>query len=117
MSDLKSIRAALLGAKVEFASKEVTVCGIKVEVRQPSVKSRRDLFKRATIDGVMDSSEFMVWAVIYNTYVPNTEERVFEDTDYEALVERPVGGFMDQISESAAEMMNVEEGVEAKVKN
>jgi len=118
MSNRDDIRKALLSGKSEFKSKSVTVCGIDVEVRQPSVKSRRDLMKRATNeDGVIDTGEFLVWSVIFNTFVPDSKELVFEPADYDALVEKPVGGFMDGIAEVAAEMMNVDSDLKAEAKN
>jgi hypothetical protein len=116
-SNRSSIRDGLLSTKVEFKSKIVTVNGVEVEVRQPSVKSRRDLMKRATDGGSVDLALFMVWGVIFNTYVPATNELVFDEMDFDALMEKPVGGFIDQLSEAASEMMNVDEDLENKAKN
>ena len=109
------IRAATIGEKSEFKSKIVKYNGIEVEIRQPSVKSRKEIMTKAMTDtGTIDFAEFLTFAVLYNTYVPDTEELVFEDTDYDGLMAKPTGGFMDQFGADAAELMNVEDGDGAK---
>lgn len=110
------IRSKLLSAKVEFKKKEVDADGVKVEVRQPSVKARKDLFAKSSKNGEIDSTDFMVWSTIYNTFDPVTNKRVFEDTDYEALLDRPIGGWLDKIAEAAGELMNTG-GVDSSSKN
>ena len=57
-------------------------------------------------------ADFMAYAVIENTYVPDTEELVFEPMDYEVMLSKPTGGFMDQFGEEASKLMNVEDGDE-----
>lgn len=117
MSVRDQIRAATLGEKSEFRSEVVKYNGVEVEVRQPSVKARKELFKRCMDEaGRVDTMEFLTWSVIYNTYVPNSNELVFEDTDYDAMVEKPAGGFMDQFGEVAARVMNVEEDEDVEKK-
>ena len=51
---------------------------------------------------------FLVWSVIHNTYVPNTDELVFDELDYDSLVDNPTGGFVDEFSEVAARLVNVD---------
>lgn len=112
-----SIRKALLGSKSEFKKEVVKFNGVKVEIRQPSMKARRDIMKRATNEKGVDVLEFIVWSVIENTYVENTEEKVFESADYDALMEKPTGGFIDKFGEVASKLMNIDEDIEAEAKN
>jgi len=105
-----------MGAKSEFKNKIVKYKGIEVEIRQPSYKARKEVMQRAMEGDKINTLEFLVWAVIENTYVKGTNERVFEDTDYDSLVEKPVGGFMDKFGEVAAELMNVEEDLDKRAK-
>jgi len=115
MSIRDSIRSATVGSKAEFKKEIVEFNGRKVEIRQPSVKVRRELFKRCMDDqGRVDSMDFLVWAVIYNTYVPGTDERVYDEEDYDAFISKPAGGFMDKFGEVASKLMNVEESTEKK---
>lgn len=103
------IRAATVGAKPEFKSEVVEYAGIEVEIRQPSQKDRKELMKKCQDkDGRLDPLEFTVWAVIRNTFVPGTNERVFESGDYDKMIEMPAGGFIDQFGEKAMDLFNSE---------
>lgn len=113
----KTVRDALLGAKVEFKKEVVKYNGVEVEIRQPSYEARKEVMDRAKEDGGINPLLFLVWAVIENTYLKGTDEKIFEDTDYDALVSRPVGGFMDKFGEVAATLMNVNEDIAEKAKN
>lgn len=105
-----AILTATIGAKKVFRKEVVEFNGVKVEIRQPSNKSRRELLKRVRDkDGTIDPLEFLVWSVIENTYVPDTEEKVFEPGHYDALMEQPVGGFLDKFGEVAAEVFTPKE--------
>jgi hypothetical protein len=116
MSTRKEIRDALMGAKSEFKKEVVKFNGVEVEIRQPTVKSRKEIMERATKNGEISTFEFLVWAVIESTFVKGTDEKVFEYEDYDSLVSKPVGGFMDKFGEIASNLMNVEEDVGKKAK-
>lgn len=103
------IRAKTLGAKVTFRSTVFEYEGVEVEFRQPSLKGRKILLDRAkNASGEMDMTDFIVWAVICNTYVPGTNELVFEDSDYDMMVNTPAGSFVEQFGQEIANLMNVE---------
>lgn len=106
------MRANTLGAKRDFKKEIVTIEGIEYEVRQPTLRERSDLRKRcSSISGEtmkFDIFEFLIWAVIGFTYVPNTDEKVFEETDYDALSDLPAGGWFDELSEVASKLTNVD---------
>lgn len=118
-SDIRAkLRKATLGAKTSFRKEIVEFNGNKFEIRQPSIKSRAELNERCNIGSNADSPDifnFLVWAVIKNTYVPDTDINVFDEADYDALVENPTGGFMDTFGEIASNLMNVKK--EDKKKN
>ena len=115
MSLRDDIRTAMLGKSAVFKNKVVKIDGVEVEMRQPTVKSRSELFKKCTDkDGNISHSDFLVWSVIYNTFIPGTNEAVFEEADYDSLVSRPVGGIVDQLGATAGELMNVEQDTEKK---
>lgn len=104
------IRAATLGKKTQFKTKEFVYEGITVEFRQPNLKDRQLLINKSkTKDGEFDFVEFLVWSVISNTYVPGTDERVFENSDYESMISKPSGSFVDKFGAEIAEIMNVED--------
>ena len=118
MSNRDELRSAILGAAPKFAKEEVEVNGKVFEVRQPTNKARRDLFKQAVDDsGKIDMLEFLIWAVIYNTYDPKSGEKVFEDTDYDVFANMPAGGMLDKLGEAASKLLNVEADIEKKSEN
>ena len=110
------IRAATLGEKSEFKNEIVTYNGVKVELRQPTVKVRKDLMdKSMNEEGKINVLMFMTYGVIYNTYLPSTNELIYEGTDLDAMMEKPVGGFLDIFGERVANLLNIED--EGGVKN
>lgn len=107
-----ALRKATLGTKKNFRKKIVEFNDEKFEIRQPSIRNRGELRKKcSTISetgGIeFDMFEFLVWVVIQNTYVPGTNERVFSEEDYDALVDNPTGGFMDEFAEIATDLANI----------
>jgi starvation-inducible outer membrane lipoprotein len=113
MSQRDALRSKTVGAPKNFRSKVVTVDGDDFEVRQLSVRGRLDVYNRSTKNGILDPLQFQIWAVIATCYVPGTAEKVFDDTDYDLLVDQPTGSFVDKLSEAAIEML----GTEAKPTN
>lgn len=101
------LRSSILSKKQQLNKKIVEWEGSKFEVRQPSVKARNDLYRKCLDeDGNMDMTAFLVWGAILHTYVPDSEEKVFEDTDYDVLAEMPAGGFLDALSEAVSEVIS-----------
>ena len=85
------IRSATVGAKKRFSSEIVDVCGVKIEVRQLSLKDRK-----AIIPDSMDDANNIKWDIlgfISSCYVPGTDDQVFDETDTDAIVNGPPGYF------------------------
>lgn len=102
---MTDLRAITVGAKKEFASDTVEYGGAEFEVRQPSLKQRNDLLSRCRdARGDVDPTSLMVNIVIMCTYDPESGEKVFDDTDYEAMVESPPGTYVDVIGAKALEV-------------
>ena len=120
----EKIRNATIGQKTQFSSETVEYNGVKVEIRQPTIEERALLNQRCITEYdngpdrdptvKFDHFEFFMWSIIQNTYVPGTDERVFEDTDYAVLKKLPTGSFMDVFQEPAARLMNVNVDVKKK---
>lgn len=114
LSARDKIRNATMGKTPEFKNVIKKYNGVDVEFRQPTIRSRNTLnticSKVNKEDGTVtvDVFEFLVWAVIQNTFVPGTNEKVYEASDYDSLVENPAGGFMDEFGAIAAELVNVD---------
>ena len=108
------IRAKTVGAAKIFKSKIVYYEGIEVEVKEPSVDGWGEILQHAHKDGEISIKEFLIWSVICCSYVPGTDERVFEVEDYDSLNGHPKSGFIGEFSDIANEMMAVDEKVAEK---
>lgn len=83
---------------------------IMVEVRQPTIAERNEVFSRFTDkEGGGSQLEIILWMAINQTFVPRTDEKVFDAIDIEALRMQPSGGFVDQFGNTALELMNIDE--------
>lgn len=104
------LRAKTVGKSPKFRKEIVTYDGDEFEIRQPSQETRKELFEKAkTPDGKVDNFTALVWGVINQTYIPGTEEKVFEETDFDSLMARPAGGFIDSFGAVALSLLNVED--------
>lgn len=103
------LRAQTLGAKATFVSKVVEYKGGKYELRQPSLAARRDIFARCgNSDGSIDMMTSLVWMVIYCTYVPDTDEKVYDESDFDGLMAKPTGSFVDTFGEMISALLNAD---------
>lgn len=94
------------------AKKIVTLSnGMEVEVRQPTVGMQ------LVLGQMEDSSKRMLRMFVEHVFVPNTDEKVFEESDYEVLREMPAGGDYTNILTSITEVMGIRTGVEEAAKN
>lgn len=138
------IRAKTVGQSVHFATKMVEHEGMEIEVRQPTVAARSAIMKKsrdsdavarqaqtaarkAQTDGdqvdevdaqdvlsTIDYGKMQVWAAIQCAYVPGTDERLYSEEDFKALINQPTGSFVDKISTAAMNLMNVQPENDAK---
>ena len=83
--------------------------GARYEIRQPSIKTKVDVTARldASANDIVKGLEMLVWLVIKCTYVPGTDELVFEDADYEGLLGCPSGGFVEHFGNLALRLSDV----------
>lgn len=113
MKTRDALRAALLGSQRKFRSEVIEVAGLRVEVRQPSIKERARILKEGKAQSGdadrMDLAKMFVTAVIACCYDPDTGDKVFEDANAEELLGMPSGSFVDVLGSKALELMNVDE--------
>lgn len=121
MADVrKKLRSSTVGKKKDLKKKTVEYEGEEFEIRQPTVALRAKIMQEARIQpesgeesdvesviAKVDYSSMQVWSVIYCTYVPGEDERVFEPQDVQSLKDQPTGSFVDLFAEAAIELMNV----------
>ncbi len=115
MSTRDEIRSKTVGGNLKAQVKLFEYEEVSVEFRQPTVGIRKEIFNRSQVDDKLDIYNFLVWSVIYCTFVPGTKERVYEDADFDSMMSQYTGSFVDIFSEEISEIMNV--SVDKAVKN
>lgn len=93
--------------KRKFKSEIIKWEGVEYELRQPSIAGRNEIRKYANVEDTAPISDFLVWCVIFFTYVPGTDVRVFDPADFDSLVASPAGGLVDMLSLKASAYLNV----------
>jgi len=108
------LRAKTLGSGIKRKREIVKIDGEQFEVRQPSVAQRSSIMSAAKprvdeTDGTttVDIGMMQVQSVICCTFVPGTNEYVFDAEDVEQMLESPAGSYVDKLSKVAQDLMNV----------
>lgn len=96
------LRAALIGKKHAGRTEIVTLFGCEVELRQPTLKTilearEEDDEKKRTTD-----------VFINYAYVPGTDERIFEDTDRQRILEWPFSDDLIEVQMTIARLTGVD---------
>ena len=112
------IRTAIVGAKKRYSSEIVDFNDVQIEVRQLSISDRKDCMSKAidTKTQVADILKLQVHSVIASSYVPGTDEKVFEDTDYDVISDCISGGYADVLWEAIQRLSNFTVNVAKKTR-
>lgn len=120
--DTKSkIRAATIGKKKYFRSKIVEVEGVSIEIREPNKIIKQQIVEKSkdSTKGSNDMSinilDWQIWHIIECSFVPKTEDKVFDETDIPSFTSGPAGDFADKLWMELQDLISTEEDVkEAK---
>lgn len=102
-----AIRSTVFSAKPK--SKLVPVGDQMVEVRQALVGQMIDSM------GTDDPRKRMARTIIDSCFVPNTDEKVFEEADFDMLMSLPAGGLYSELMTAISDLIEVKK-VEAEAK-
>lgn len=118
-----------LGGKAHFKSKIIEYEGEQYEIREPSeaqqgaiydaarepvsAEALRDREKAAEAAMKINMSRLRVWALISLTYVPGTDEHVFEPAHFDELMAKPAS-YLAPLKDAAMEMLSGRDVAEAK---
>lgn len=122
--DLKSkIRAATIGKKKYFKKKVVDIEGVEIEIRQPNKIIKQQIVEKSkeSIAGSNEMGinilEWQIWHIIECSFVPGTEERVFDETDIPGFKSGPEGDFADKLWVELQELVSTEKDKEEAKKS
>lgn len=108
------IRAKVL-AQVKPISLTITLGGVDLEWRQPSIQQTQDA--RAARGDNADDENFIVRMILDYTYIPDTDEKVFTPDDYANVMGMGFGGEYQKAITKIAKALDLTEEVEEKAKN
>ncbi len=115
MTSRDKLRAASVGAKKNFRNQIVEWGDVEFEVRQPTVGAKSEIMRKARVPmtdnpeeaiGKIDYAAMQAWSVIFCTFVPGTDERLFDDTDFNSIIDSPSGGYVEKLGRAAMELLN-----------
>ena len=101
MNKREELRQATIGTRNPLRKIEVEYNDHTYEFRQPTIAEREAIRQGASFAGEglgelrMDMAKHSVLFVISQTYIPGTDEKVFEDGDFDTLLNAPTGGFVE----------------------
>lgn len=107
---MSKLRDLTIGSKSEYKTIEIDYKGEKVVFKQPSLRQRKDIITKSVgADREIDGVAMQVWSVIYLTHGDDGKP-VFTSEDYDSLMEKPAGSFVDTFAEHAMKLLgNMEE--------
>jgi hypothetical protein len=119
-SPLDLLRAATLGRPIEYRKTSVEANGQTFEIREPSEKRRRSIYKQARgkmeateAGGVsldLDVAELRVWCCIEMVFIPETDTPVFGKGDRDVLMNQPTTrGWFKDLADKAMAMFQGED--------
>jgi len=97
----ESIREQIFSKK-NFATRELDLYGAKVEIRQPSLGMILDAQRND------DTKAAIVELLIRYTFVPGTEDHVFEEADAEGLLNLPFGPELSNLNKIITELTDID---------
>jgi hypothetical protein len=106
-----TLRSSIIGRKSK--GDILTFEGKEIELRCGSIRDRDTILKLCQVDDKGNSCEFndlkfMILTVIAHTYIPGTNENIFEETDYDSLESGDIGGFIDFVTAHILEKENTD---------
>jgi hypothetical protein len=95
------IRAAILGSAGRYRRTKVSVNGVQVEIRQPSMAAMMAAEAQSTVQNLFLS------ILLNYAYVPDTDEKVFDDTDEEVLRQLGFSGDVQAVLDAFQEVTKI----------
>jgi len=100
------IRSAIFSSN-NFERREVSMFGNIIEIRQPSVAQLQTLLDTSS----ESKKNASILSLIEFSYVPGTDDKVFDIADYDGLLNLPMGAWFTEFNTAWSELsdLNMEE--------
>ncbi len=103
------LRSATVGASVVKNHKIVEWNGHNFEVRSPTLKQQKHLKKVSTDPKTkdQDAMKALCHGIIECVYIPGTDEKVFEPSDVDNMMDRGISDFIGVFMKTLADLSDV----------
>lgn len=110
------IRSKTVGSANIFKSKIINHAGLDIEIKEPSVETWGQILEnsRGSDDSGIKFQEYLIWTVIYCSFIPGTDVLLFEETDYDSLMKKPKDSFVSDFNDIAQKLMTLDVGEAVK---
>lgn len=102
------LRSVTVGAPKNFKTEIIEFEGQEFELRQPSIKVLQTIAEKSESDGSVGMIDLGIWGMILCTYVPGTNDLVFEEGDYKEIISHPKSKFIEELSSKAIELISID---------
>lgn len=104
-SMVDQLRAAALGKEQAQKVEYVEIGDLKFEIRRLTIAQQKYIARVAVKkDGKPDDIEAAVLTVIYSTYVPGTDELVFNEKDKDELKSKSIDDWLERVFDAIAKV-------------
>jgi hypothetical protein len=102
----QQIRDHILGSGAAKPKSElIDLFGMQVEIRQPSLKAMMEARE------IEDNNQRIATMIVYYTYVPGTDDRVFEDSDIPEILSWPFGADLTRLNAAITKLTGIDVSV------
>lgn len=99
--DRATLRSGILNAGKDGKKQQINILGYEVEVRQPTVGQVLEMQSSG------DQTEIMLTMMVNQTYVPGTDQPVFDDTDKAELRKLPADKWIGEFNDAILELTSL----------
>jgi len=113
MANREDIRKATLGGDIsKVAKKVINIPGTdkKVEIRQLTLLEVKKLSEKVLDDkdkSKTDAVKLIAYTVIACVYEPGTENRIYDDSDFNVIVNTPSNGVFDNLYSEISDLSDI----------
>lgn len=111
MSNWEKLRSLTVGKSSTLAREAVEIEGAEFEIRQLTVAERDGLFDLSREAKGDQRKQLGVNMVVRMVHDPESGRALFDETNIEAMLNSPAGGWFDTLSEHCFKVLNI--GAEA----
>ena len=105
---MNKLRDKILGCEFKVNSEIVEIDGSKYEMKCPNYNTLDTITNKSSISKGGSHLDFMIWSIICTAHDPETGKLVFEETDYDTFKSLPPNGYIEELADAAARVIQTQ---------